>query len=48
MNFVIFMSLAFLAFYCVAIFFSFRAYKEFKGVVEDNMESPEAMRKYTS
>ena len=46
MNFVIIMSLLFLAFYCVAMFWSFKAYKEFKGVIEDNMGSPEAMHKY--
>ena len=35
----------FLAFYCVAIFWSFKAYKEFKGMTEDSMGGPAALRK---
>ena len=46
MNFVIIMSLFFLAFYCIAVYWSFKAYREFKGVVEEGLGSPEAMRKY--
>ena len=40
MNFVIIMSLLFLAFYCVAMFWSFKAYKEFKGIAEDTAGGP--------
>ena len=36
-NIVLYVNIAFMVFYCVAIFWSFRAYKEFKGVVEDNV-----------
>lgn len=31
------MNIGFLIFYCAAIFWSFQAYKEFKGVVEDHI-----------
>jgi hypothetical protein len=39
------MSLVFLAFYSVAIYYSFKAYKEFKGVIEDNL-GRDGMKKY--
>ena len=45
LNIVIFLSMIFLAFYCVAIFWTFRAYREFKGAVEDSMGGPSALRK---
>lgn len=37
MNIIIFLSIAFLTFYIVAIVFSFKAYKEFKGALEDTI-----------
>ena len=46
MNIVIVLSMAFLAFYSIAIFWTFRAYKEFKGAVEDSMGGPAALRKH--
>lgn len=36
-NIVVMMNIGFLVFYSVAMFWSYRAYKEFKGVVEDNV-----------
>lgn len=45
LNIVIFLSMLFLAFYCIAIFWTFKAYKEFKGAVEDSMGGPAALRK---
>ena len=35
LNFVLYLNYAFLAFYAIAIFWSFRAYKEFKGMAAD-------------
>jgi hypothetical protein len=35
LNFVVFISMIFLAFYITAIYWSFKAYKEFKGALED-------------
>ena len=35
LNLVLYLNYAFLAFYAVAIFWSFRAYREFKGMAED-------------
>jgi len=37
MNIVIVISMLFLAFYIVAIFWSLKAYKEFKGALEDEI-----------
>lgn len=37
MNIVIFISMLFLAFYIIAIYWSFKAYKEFKGAMQDTM-----------
>ena len=37
MNLVIVISMLFLAFYIVAIFWSLKAYKEFKGALEDEI-----------
>ena len=39
------LSLFFLAFYSVAIYYAFKAYKEFKGVIEDNL-GRDGMKKY--
>ena len=36
-NFVVFISMIFLAFYITAIYWSFHAYKEFKGALEDQI-----------
>jgi hypothetical protein len=36
-NVVLILNIAFLLFYSLAIYFSFKAYKEFKGVVEDHI-----------
>ena len=44
--FVICMSMFFMAFYMTAIYLSFRAYREFKGTMEDNLGGPEAMAEY--
>lgn len=37
LNIVVALNIGFLIFYSVAIFWSFRGYREFKGVVEDNI-----------
>ena len=37
LNIVVCINIAFLGFYAIAIFYSFKAYKEFKGIVEDHM-----------
>ena len=37
LNFVVFISMVFLVFYIIAIYWSFNAYKEFKGALEDQI-----------
>lgn len=37
LNFVVFISMVFLVFYIIAIYWSFKAYKEFKGALEDQI-----------
>ena len=44
--FVICMSMFFMAFYMTAIYLSFRAYREFKGTMEDQLGGPDAMAEY--
>merc|ERR1712127_562032 len=48
LNIVLIMSVFFIGFYSVAIFFSFKAYREFKGVIEDNIGGPAALKQYDS
>ena len=36
-NIVLYVNIGFMVFYTVAIYWSFKAYKEFKGVVEDHV-----------
>lgn len=47
-NIVVILSVFFMCFYSVAIFFSFHAYREFKGVIEDNIGGPAALKQYDS
>jgi len=44
-NFVIILSIFFMSFYVMAMYWSFKAYKEFKGNVEDHMGGPSEFRK---
>ena len=40
------LTLFFMSFYLIAIYYSFKAYREFKGTAEDILGGPEAIRKH--
>lgn len=46
-NFIILLSVFFLTFYVIAIYWSFKAYKEFKGNAEDILGGPEVLTEQT-